>query len=312
MKPGNGSAVKEFTLLGLTSDPELELLLFLFFFFIYTFTVLGNLSILLIVSGSTQLHTPMYYFLTQLSILDMAYSSVTAPKLLADLLTRKKTISFSECIVQIYFFGAFGSTEFFLLAAMAFDRYAAICNPLLYPLTMTKGLCARLVAGSYIGGFLHSLIHAGCLFQLSFCGPNVMNHFACDYPVILKLSCTDISLNNLLRFLLAALVVASSLLVILVSYSYIITSILRIRTTTGRRQAASTCISHFTCVSLFYGSAFLMEVRPSSSSSEEENKIIAVIPTMVIPSLNPLIYSLRNNEVKEALRTILYKTIKKL
>ncbi|XP_078502681.1 olfactory receptor 5AP2-like [Lissotriton helveticus] len=301
----NQSTVTKFFFVGFTNDPELEVLLFLLFLSMYTFTLLGNCSILVIVWLSPQLHTPMYFFLSQLAFLDLSFSSVISPKMLADLLAEKRAITFSGCIAQLYFLSALVSTEFFLLAAMAFDRYIAICNPLTYTVIMNNDLFLRLVGGSYIGGFLHSLIHAGCLYRLSFCGPDVMNHFICDYPVFLKLSCTDILINDQIRFIFASFVVISSLLIIFVSYSYIITTILKIGNTAGRHRAASTCISHFTCVFLFYGSGSLVEIIPNSSSSEEQYKVVTLIPTVLIPALNPLIYSLRNTDVKEAIKKIL-------
>ncbi|KAJ1166880.1 hypothetical protein NDU88_007276 [Pleurodeles waltl] len=309
MRPGNQSTVTEFIMLGLTSDPDLQILLFLLLLPVYIFTLLGNVSILVIVGYNTHLQTPMYFFLSQLSCLDLMYSSVISPKMLVDLLSKKKTISLYGCITQLYFFAAIGCTEFILLAAMAFDRYVAVCNPLLYTVTMTNHLCMQLVAGSYIGGFLYSLIHAGCLHRLTFCGPDVMNHFVCDYPVLLKLSCTDIFINDLVRFVFASLVVLSSLIVVLISYAFIILAILRIRTTAKRWRATSTCISHFTCVFLFYGTVLFMELRPNSSSSEEQDKVVAVVSTVVIPALNPLIYSLRNQEMKATLHT-LYQNIR--
>ncbi|XP_069083474.1 olfactory receptor 5M5-like [Pleurodeles waltl] len=311
IQPGNGSRVTEFILIGLTKEPALEVLLFILFLLVYTFALLGNGCILVIVWLSAQLHTPMYYFLTQLAFLDLGLSTDFSPKLLVDLLTEKRTITLYGCITQIFLLAAYGSTEYFLLAAMAFDRYAAICNPLQYTATMTKGLCRRLVVGSYIGGFLHSLIHAVCLYRLSFCGPDVINHFGCDYPVLLKLSCTDTSINDLVRYVFAAFVVLSSLLVTFVSYSYIVSTILKIGDSVGRRRAASTCISHFTCVFLFYGSGFLMEAQPTTNGSEEQSKVIGLIPTVIIPALNPLIYSLRNNEVKEAVKKILRSNFKR-
>ncbi|XP_078502695.1 olfactory receptor 5J3-like [Lissotriton helveticus] len=308
MKTGNQSTVTEFILLGFTNYPELQVIFLLLFLLIYTFTLLGNGSMLLIVWCSSTLHTPMYFFLTQLSFLDITFASVFAPKILADLIAKNKMISFYGCVAQIFFFAAIASTEFFLLAVMALDRYVAICSPLLYTLTMSQHLCVSLVAGSYVGGFLHSLIHAGCLYRLHFCGPNIMNNFACDYPVLLRLSCNDISINDSLRFVFGTFVVVDSLLVIIVSYFYIVTAILRITTTAKRHRAASTCISHFTCVFLFYGTAFFMEITPNSGSSEEQYKMVSIIPTVVVPALNPLIYSLRNKEVKEALRKILIHT----
>ncbi|XP_069083479.1 olfactory receptor 5J3-like [Pleurodeles waltl] len=307
MKPENSSYVTEFILLGLTNEPDLQVLLFLLFLFVYVFTLLGNISILFIVWCSSILHTPMYFFLAQLSIVDISLSTVLSPKMLAGFLTGGRRISFSACIAQTYLFGACASTEFCLLAVMAYDRYVAIGNPLLYTVKMNKYIFAQLAIGSYIGGFLHSLIHAICLYQLSFCGPDVINHFACDHPVLVNLSCTDYFLNDLIRFIFTSILVAGSLSVIAVSYFRIAKAILRIRTTAGRRRAASTCISHFTCVFLFYGSCLIMEVMPNTKDSEEKIKVVAVINAILIPALNPVIYTLRNNEVKEALRKKLFK-----
>ncbi|XP_078502691.1 olfactory receptor 5AP2-like [Lissotriton helveticus] len=303
----NGSSVTQFILLGLSDDPGLQLILFIMFLLLYIFTFLGNFIIVVTVLYSSLLQTPMYFFLAQLSFLDLSFSNVFSPKILADLLSKKKTISLYGCFTQVYFFSACAGTEFFLLAVMAYDRYVAICSPLLYRVIMSKSLYVRLASASYIGGFLHSLIHVGCLFRLSFCGPDVINHFGCDYPVLLKLSCTDILMNDLLRFGTSVLIAASSLFAIVVSYSHIVATILRIRTTAGRWRAASTCISHFTSVFLFFGSCFFMEMLPNSSSSEQQYKGISLIPTVIIPALNPLIYSLRNNEVKEALRKIVHQ-----
>ncbi|XP_078508585.1 olfactory receptor 9G4-like [Lissotriton helveticus] len=242
------------------------------FLLLYIFTFLGNFIIMVIVLCSSRLQTPMYFFLGQLSFLDLSFSNVFSPKILADLLSKKKTITLYGCFTQVYFFSSCAGTEFFLLAVMAYDRYVAICSPLLYSVIMIKSLCVRLASASYIGGFLHALIHVGCLFRLSFCGPDVINHFGCDFPVLLKLSCTDILINDLVRFGLSALVIASSLLVIIFSYIHIVATILKIRTTAGRRRAASTCISHFTSVFLFCGSCFFMEILPNSSSSEQQYK----------------------------------------
>ncbi|XP_078502690.1 olfactory receptor 5AP2-like [Lissotriton helveticus] len=300
----NGSSVTEFILLGLTDDPGLQVILFILFLLLYIFTFLGNCIIVVTVLCSSLLQTPMYFFLAQLSFLDLSFSNVFSPKILADLFSKKKTISLYGCFTQVYFFASCAGTEFFLLAVMSYDRYVAICSPLLYTVIMSKSLSVRLASASYIGGFLHSLIHVGCLFRLSFCGPDVINHFGCDFPVLLKLSCTDILINDLVRVGLSALVVASSLLVICFSYSHIVATILKIRTTAGRSRAASTCISHFTSVFFYFGSCFFLGMLPDSSSSEQQYKGIALIPTLIIPALNPLIYSLRNNEVKAALRKI--------
>ncbi|XP_078502685.1 olfactory receptor 5J3-like [Lissotriton helveticus] len=309
MEPENRSTVMEFILTGFTSNPHLQPLLVFMFLSVYTFTVLGNVSIMFIVWYWSHLHTPMYIFLTQLSFVDISLTTVISPKMLVGFLTGEKRISFWECIAQTYVFCSLGSAEFFLLGVMAYDRYVAICNPLLYTVNMSKHLCVRLIVGSYIGGFLHSLIQAGCLYQLSFCGPNIINHFACDYPVLVNLSCTNFFLNDLIRFVFCTMMVAGSLLVIIVSYIHIIKSILRIRTTAGRHRAASTCISHFTCVFLFYGSCLIMELIPNSKESEDKIKVVAVIHAVLVPALNPVIYSLRNNEMKEAVRKILFKPI---
>ncbi|XP_078502684.1 olfactory receptor 5J3-like [Lissotriton helveticus] len=307
MKPGNGSNVAEFILLGLTGDPHLQIFLFPVFLSVYAFTVLGNLSILAVVWCSSRLHTPMYFFLAQLSFVDISLTTVISPKMLVGFITGEKRISFNECIAQTYLFCAFGSSEFFLLGVMAYDRYVAICNPLLYTINMSTHLCIRLIVGSYIASFLHSLIHAVCLFRLSFCGPDVMNHFTCDYPVLIPLSCTDFFLNDLVLILFGGMMVGGSLLVIIVSYIHIVKAIFRIRTSAGRHRAASTCISHFTCVFLFYGSCLIMELMPHSKDSEDKIKVAAVIHAVLVPALNPVIYSLRNNEVKEAVRKILIK-----
>ncbi|XP_069486150.1 olfactory receptor 5AP2-like [Ambystoma mexicanum] len=308
MKPRNHSAVTEFILAGLTQDPNVQVLLFPLFLLIYIMTLIGNICTLVAICADARLHTPMYYFLGSLSFLDVGYSSVTTPKMLIDFMFRKKTISFLGCVAQLYFFVGFGSTEFFLFAVMAFDRYMAICNPLLYVLTMKKSVCAWLIAVSFAGGFSHSLIHAGCVLLLSFCGNNEIQHFACDYPAFLKLSCTSIAISELTRLTLSSLMMVSSLLVVLLSYTCILVAIARIRTTEGRKRACSTCASHFTCVLLFYGTVIFIYLRPNSSFSVKEDKIVSVFYMVVIPMLNPLIYSLRNQEVKGALKKTFCRT----
>ncbi|XP_078502679.1 olfactory receptor 5A2-like [Lissotriton helveticus] len=306
----NESTVAMFFFVGFTNDPKLEVPFFLLFLSVYIFTLLANISIMVIVWLSPQLHTPMYFFLSQLAFLDLSFTSVISPKMLADLLTEKRIITFSGCIVQIFFFCGFGGTEFFLLAAMAFDRYVAVCSPLTYTVIMNNGMILRLVAGSYIGGFLDSLINTCCIYRLSFCGPDIMNHFVCDFPVLWKMSCTNILLNELILSIFASIIVGGSLLVIFVSYSYVFIAILKMGNTTRRSRAASTCLSHLTCVFLFYGSTFLNEIRPNASSSEVQYKVVTVILTILTPALNPLIYSLRNNTLKEAVRKILSWTFK--
>ncbi|XP_069083486.1 olfactory receptor 5AP2-like [Pleurodeles waltl] len=305
MRPENESIVTEFILSGFTTDKDLQVFLFTIFILVYVSTLLGNVSILMLICMDLHLHTPMYFFLGSLAVLDLGFSSTSSPKMLADMLAEKKTISFFGCLTQLFFYAGFGSTEFFLLAMMAYDRYVAICNPLLYTLTMTKSLTFHWVAIAYFGGFLHSLIHTGCIWRLSFCGPDIIDHFMCDYPVVLKLSCTDFTINDLLRIVFAAFVMVISLLIVVISYAYILIAVLRIRTSAGRSRAFSTCTSHFICVSLFYGTVLFMELRPNTTTSHEQDKMVAVLSTVLIPVLNPLIYSLRNQDMKEALRKIL-------
>ncbi|XP_069486153.1 olfactory receptor 5AP2-like [Ambystoma mexicanum] len=309
MKHENGSSVAEFILEGLTPDMDLQVLLFMIFMPVYVSTLLGNISIMAIIWLDPRLHKPMYFFLGSLSIIDLGFSSTSSPKMLADMLTREKSISLYGCVTQLIFYAGFGSTEFFLLAVMAYDRYVAICNPLLYSVTMRHNLCIQLIAASYIGGFLNSLIHAGCFFRLHFCGPNIIDHFMCDYPVVLKLSCNDFTINELVRIVFASVVMVISLLIVLISYTFILAAVLKIRTAAGRSRAFSTCASHFTCVSMFYGTILFMELRLNSSSTHEQDKVVALFSTILIPVLNPLIYSLRNQDVKEALKKIFSRTM---
>ncbi|XP_078502713.1 olfactory receptor 5J3-like [Lissotriton helveticus] len=302
MKAENKSIVTEFILRGLTTDTDLQVLLFIIFIVIYASTLLGNGCILMVIRMDPHLHTPMYFFLGSLAALDLGFSSTSSPKMLVDMLVERKVISFFGCLTQVYFYAGFGSTEFFLLAMMAYDRYVAICNPLLYTLTMTKSLTIHLVTVSYVSGFLHSLIHTGGIWRLSFCGPDIIDHFMCDYPVIFKLSCTNFTINEQLLIVFAAVVMLISLLIVLISYAYILVAVLRIRTSAGRRRAFSTCTSHFICVVLYYGTILFMELRPSTSPSHAQDKVVAVLSTVIIPVLNPLIYSLRNQDMKEAVK----------
>ncbi|NXX63368.1 O1052 protein, partial [Scopus umbretta] len=245
---------------------------------------------------------PMYFFLCNLSFVDLCYSSVFSPKLLIGFLVEKKTISYSACFAQHFFFLVFVTTEVLLLAVMAYDRYVAICNPLLYALSMPKRVCIQLVAGSYAGGILNSLIQTCCLLPLPFCGPNVINHYFCDTNPLLKLTCSDDRLNELLLVTFNGTISMSVLFIIIISYVCILFSILRIRSAEGRHKAFSTCASHLLTVTLFYVPAGLSHMQPASQYSLEMEKVTAVFYTLIVPMLNPLIYSLRNKEVKEALR----------
>ncbi|XP_027716570.1 olfactory receptor 5B12-like [Vombatus ursinus] len=300
----NRSEVNEFILTGLTDDPELQVLLFIMFTLIYLITLVGNLGIVALISSESCLHTPMYFFLSNLSLVDFGYSSAITPKVMAGLLTGNKVISYSGCATQFFFFGSFVTTESFLLASMAYDRHAAICKPLYYTTTMTSTVCAHLASGAYICGFLASSIVIGSMFSLSFCRSNTVHHFFCDIPPLLVLSCSDTHITELILFILGPLNSLFPFLVIFTSYLLIFITILKIRSAEGRQKAFSTCASHLTAVSIFYGTIFFMYLQPSSSHSMDTDKIVSVFYTMVIPMLNPLVYSLRNKDVRKAFRKV--------
>ncbi|XP_030077648.1 olfactory receptor 1019-like isoform X2 [Microcaecilia unicolor] len=312
MKVTNHSTVTEFVLLGLTNDPVLQIILFVLFLLMYIITLLGSGVIITVIRLSPHLQTPMYFFLSHLSFIDLCYSSTITPKMLTGFLSKSNTISYLGCGMQMFIFCGFGSTECLLLAVMAYDRYVAICNPLLYTVIMTKKVCIQLVTFVYGGGFLNSLIQTICTFHLSFCGSNVINHFACDFLPLLILSCTDTFINELMIFVLAGLISIGSVLVILISYTYILSTILKIRSAEGRHKAFSTCASHLTCVTLYFGTIFFMYLRPRSSYSQEQDKVTTVFYTVVISMLNPLIYSLRNQDVKQALKKMISSVLKQL
>ena len=304
MEGANLSRGTEFELLGLTRDPWLQKLLFVLFLGMYTITLLGNLIMFLLIHVSATLHTPMYSLLKSLSFLDFCYSSTVVPQTLVNFLAKRKVITYLGCVVQMFFYAGFATSECYLIAAMAYDRYAAVCNPLLYPIAMSPTVCASLIVGSYGAGFLNSLIHTSCIFSLKFCGTHVVTHFFCDGPPILSLSCVDTSLCEILLFIFAGFNLLSCTLTILVSYLLILITILRMNSAQGRFKALSTCVSHFTAVCLFYGTTLFMYLRPRSSYSLTQDRTVAVVYTVVIPLLNPLIYSLRNKDVKEALRKV--------
>ncbi|XP_063145125.1 olfactory receptor 5J3-like [Candoia aspera] len=307
MKPMSGTnytLITNFILFGLTEHLEMRPLLFATFLIIYIATLMGNLGMILLIWTVPQLHTPMYVFISSLSFLDACYSTTITPIMLVTLLVDKKTISYASCIAQYCFFAIFATTEFFLLAAMAYDRYVAICNPLLYTSVMTKKLCKGLIAGSYLWGIVNSMIHTSGLLRLSFCDSNGINHFFCDLTPLLKLACSDVSMNEMLIFIFGSLFEMSTLLIIITSYIFIITAVLRIRTTEGRYKAFSTCASHLTAVAIFHGTILFMYFRPSSSYSLDTDKMASVFYTVIIPLLNPLIYSLRNKDVKYAVKKV--------
>uniref|UniRef100_A0A8D2D1X9 Olfactory receptor n=1 Tax=Sciurus vulgaris TaxID=55149 RepID=A0A8D2D1X9_SCIVU len=296
----NRTEVTEFILLGLTNDPGLQLPLFLTFLLIYTITLVGNLGMILLIVLDSRLHTPMYFFLGNLSLVDFCYSSAVTPKVMAGLLVGDKVISYNACAAQMYFFVVSASVENYLLVSMAYDRYAAVCKPLHYTTTITTNVCKRLIMGCYVIGFINASIHTGNTFSLVFCLSNVVHHFFCDIPALMVLSCSDRHVNELVLIYVASFNIFCGFLVILISYMFIFLSILKMRSAAGHRKAISTCASHFTAVSIFYGTLIFMYVQPSSSHSMDTDKIISVFYTMVIPMLNPVVYSLRNKEVKSA------------
>uniref|UniRef100_A0A8C7ET19 Olfactory receptor n=1 Tax=Neovison vison TaxID=452646 RepID=A0A8C7ET19_NEOVI len=305
----NYSEVSEFILLGFRTAPDIQILLFLLFLLIYMVIVVGNISMIIVIKIDSKLHTPMYFFLRNLSYLDLCYSTVIAPKTLATFLSKDKKISYNGCATQFFFFALCVGTEGFLLAIMAYDRFSAICSPFLYPVRMSQQACARLVIGSYICGGVNSMIQTGFTFSLHFCGENRLDHFFCDVPALIKISCDDIFVNEIVLFILSALIIITTTTVILVSYAYILSTVLKIPSTHGRSKTFSTCSSHITVVSLFYGTVFFMYAQPGAMSSPEKSKIIAVFYTLIIPMLNPLIYSLRNREVKNAVKRVLLKKL---
>ncbi|NXP71220.1 O1019 protein, partial [Ramphastos sulfuratus] len=302
MAEQNHSSVTEFVLQGLSEQVEMEVVLFVLLLLVYSITLLGNTGIVAAIGSERRLHTAMYFFLGSLSLVDICFSSVIAPRALINFLSRIRTISFTACMGQAFFYIVFVTAECFLLAAMALDRYVAICHPLLYPSVMTRSLCLWLVLGCYLGGVLNSILQMTFIIRLPFCGSNVINHFFCDVPPLLALSCASTHTNEVILFSLAGVIELGTLSTILVSYLFISFAILRIRSAEGRQKAFSTCASHLAAVTLLYGTTIFMYLRPGARHSLSTDKVISVFYTVVIPMLNPLIYSLRNKEVKDALR----------
>nr|XP_027800361.1 olfactory receptor 5B3-like [Marmota flaviventris] len=296
----NRTEVTQFILLGLTNDPDLQVPLFVTFLLIYTITLVGNLGMILLIVLDSRLHTPMYFFLGNLSLVDLCYSSAVTPKVMTGLLLGDKVISYNACAAQMFFFVVSATVENFLLCSMAYDRYAAVCKPLYYTTTMTTSMCMWLILGCYVIGFLNASIHTGNTFSLVFCLSNVVHHFFCEIPAVMVLSCSERHVNELVLIYVASFNIFFGVIVIIISYVFIFITILKMRSDTGHRKALSTCASHFTAVSIFYGTLIFMCLQPSSSHSMDTDKIISVFYTMVIPMLNPMVYSLRNKEVKSA------------
>ncbi|XP_012884519.1 PREDICTED: olfactory receptor 8H1-like [Dipodomys ordii] len=308
MKAWNNTKNPDFILMGLTDYREIQLALSSLFLLIYLITVLGNLGMIMIIYLDHQLHTPMYFFLTHLSFIDLSYSSVITPKTLANLLTSTKNISFVGCFTQLYFFVLFAGAEIFLLSAMGYDRYVAICNPLQYPVIMSSRLCWTLLAGSYMTGILDSSVNVICMSGLTFCKSNIIHHFFCDTSPMLAVSCNDTYGIEVMVFVLAGSTLMMSLITITMSYVSILSTILKIKSTSGKQKAFSTCASHLLGVTIFYGTLIFTYLKPKKSYSLGKDQVASVFYTIVIPMLNPLIYSLRNKQVKNAFFRIMQKS----
>uniref|UniRef100_A0A8C7BG25 Olfactory receptor n=1 Tax=Neovison vison TaxID=452646 RepID=A0A8C7BG25_NEOVI len=301
----NGTMVTEFILLGFQLPTGLQMGLFFGFLVLYVITMVGNLGMIILIQRDSRLQTPMYFFLRHLSFLDVCYSSVIVPQSLETLGTDKTAITYERCATQFFFFTLCASTECFLLAVMAYDRYVAVCNPLLYATAMTPQTCLGLVAAAYAGAMVNAVIRTGCTFSISFCKSNHVDFFFCDLPPLLKLACSDTTSRERVIYLLAFLVITTSISVILISYFFIIQAILKIHTAGGKAKTFSTCASHMTAVALFFGTLIFIYLKANMGKSLGEDKIVSVFYTVVIPMLNPMIYSLRNKEVKEALKKVL-------
>ncbi|XP_006092691.1 olfactory receptor 6F1 [Myotis lucifugus] len=307
LPPENQTAPVEFVLRGFSSTRELNIFLFLMFLVFYILIVSGNILIVLLVLFSHHLHTPMYFFLVNLSFLEIWYTSDIVPKMLLIIIAEQKTISVAGCLAQFYFFGSLAATECLLLAVMSYDRYLAICQPLHYPILMTGPLCVRLAAGSWLCCFLLTAITMVLLSRLTFCGPKEIDHFFCDFTPLVRLSCTDTSLTETIAYATSSVVTLAPFLLITASYSCILATILRIPSGTGRQKAFSTCSSHLTMVAVFYGTLIATYLVPSANSSQLLRKGSSLLYTIMTPMFNPIVYSLRNRDIHEAVKTCLRK-----
>ena len=301
---GNITEITEFILLGFSDFPRIIVVLFVVFLVIYILTLTWNLSLLILIRMDSHLHTPMYFFLSNLSFMDICYVTSTAPKMLYDFFQERQTITLVGCAVQYFVFSTMGLSESCLMTAMAYDRYAAICTPLLYSSVMSPALCGQMVLGSYLAGLSATILQLCFMLQLQFCGPNVINHFFCDLPPLLVLSCTDTFFLHLLAVILTMIFGIINVSVIMISYVSIVISIMKITTARGRSKAFNTCASHLTAVSLFYTSGMFVYLSSSSGGSSSFDRFASFFYTVMIPMLNPLIYSLRNKEIKDALRRL--------
>ncbi|XP_004484064.1 olfactory receptor 2A12-like [Dasypus novemcinctus] len=301
MLPGqNQSWVSEFILLGFSSDPTSNRILFIIFLLLYLSSVLGNGLIITLIGLDSHLHTPMYFFLSILSLLDMGYVTTTIPQMLVHLISSSKTISFAGCWLQMFVFGAMGLTEGIFFAVMAYDRYVAICHPLRYTVILTWDLCMRLAAGTWACGFFLSLIHTFFTMRLPYCGPNIINHYFCEGPSVRSLACMDIHLIEIVDLIITTCVIVAPLSLILASYIHIAKAILKIKSIQGRCKAFSTCASHLTVVTFFYAPAIYIYMRPNSSYTPEHDRQVSIFYNVFTTLLNPVVYSLRNKDIKVA------------
>lgn len=309
MADRNLSVTTEFILLGLTDDPALNTILSVLFSLLYVITVVGNLWIILIILATAQLHSPKYFFLSHLAFLDFCYSSVFLPKMLINYLLGQKTISYHGCLLQYSFVNLFLTAECFLLAAMAYDRYLAICSPLHYRGLMTPTFCIYLVSASYLLGCANSLTHLRSLLKLTFCGHNAIDHYFCDIPLLFQLSCSDTRHSEILFIVLSGATSVITFLIVISSYLGILITVLKIHSARGSYKALSTCASHLTVVTLFYGTVISTYMGTSSSFPQDIEKIISMFYTLLLPVLNLLIYSMRNREAKEAMRRMIKRKV---
>ncbi|XP_075129337.1 olfactory receptor 1L4-like [Leptodactylus fuscus] len=302
----------DFLVVGFSDFPDIQTPLFLYFLSVYILTLCGNLVLVVLIIWSPSLSTPMYFFLCNLSTLDVIYTSVTGPKLISIFATNNGRISYVECILQLYFFIAFGSTEYFLLTVMSYDRYVAVCKPLYYSIIMNQQVCKSVAIGSWLGGLVASIPIASVTSTLDYCSLNLIDHFFCDVNALIHLACNDTTLLHTVILIQGVVLVMTSFILTVISYIQILCSIMRIRTSTGKYKTFSTCGSHLTVVSLFYVMVFFLYMRPSSSMSLSEAKILTTLYVYIIPLLNPVVYSFRNQSVKEALRKLPISLLKKL
>ncbi|XP_021483317.1 olfactory receptor 183 [Meriones unguiculatus] len=309
MEKENETLWTEFVLTSLICQPQWKIFLFLVFLVIYLMTIVGNLGFVTLIWNDPQLHIPMYLFLSNLALVDTWLSSTVTPKMLFNLLDKGKVISVPECMIQFFSVAICVTTECFLLASMAYDRYAAICNPLLYPVVMTNRVCICLLALSFVGGFLHAIIHESLLFRLTFCNSNILHHFYCDIIPLLKISCRDPSLNYLIIFIFSGSIQVFTIMTVFISYTFVLFSILKKKSDKGLRKAFSTCGAHFISVFLYFGPLLFMYVHPASSEVDDQDMIFSLFYTVIIPVLNPIIYSLRNKQVIDSLKKMLKITV---